>query len=107
LGNREQALADVNWLRIHRFELDQPYKISFTNDLDLLTVILDERRKELVLRGTRWEDLRRLNKQEKFQKTLIRTINGISETLPPEDARYVWPLPLEAITFGGYIQNER
>lgn len=107
LGNLEQGLADLNWLRKHRFKRGS-YTERFSTDADeLLGWIIDERRKELVWRGTRWEDLRRLNKEPRFAVTLTREIAGEAYTLPPGDKRYVWPIPVEAIEVGGYKQNPR
>lgn len=62
--------------------------------------ILEERNKELVFTGTcRWEDLRRLNKNPRFAKTLTRKLAGSIYTLPPNDPRYTFPvIPQELIT---------
>ncbi len=107
LGRLEQGLADLNWLRKHRFESGSYTERSSTDADELLSWIIDERRKELVWRGTRWEDLRRLNKEPRFALTLTRVIAGETYTLPPGDNRYVWPIPVEAIEVGGYKQNPR
>lgn len=107
LGDIQLALADLNRLRRHRFENEQFLPVTATSKEEALTLILNERRKELVLRGTRWEDLRRLNKDERFAKTLIRVIGGQQHELPPNDLRYVWPIPDDAIELGGLTQNPR
>ncbi len=62
--------------------------------------ILEERNKELVFTGTcRWEDLRRLNKDPRFAKSLTRKLAGSVYTLPPNDPRYTFPvIPQELIT---------
>ncbi len=73
----------------------------------LLDKILEERRKELVFRGLRWEDLRRLNKEADFQKHITRNLNGLKYELKPMDKRYVWPIPDDVIAISGIEQNER
>jgi len=62
--------------------------------------ILEERDKELVFTGTcRWEDLRRLNNDPRFAKTLIKKLAGKEYILPPNDPRYTFPvIPQELIT---------
>lgn len=62
--------------------------------------ILEERNKELVFTGTcRWEDLRRLNNDPRFAKTLTRKLAGKVYTLLPNDPRYTFPvIPQELIT---------
>ena len=69
--------------------------------------ILAERRKELVMRGTRWADLRRLNKEPKYATTLVRDLDAEQYELKPGSPKWVWPLPIEAIDNGGYDQNPR
>lgn len=61
--------------------------------------ILVERDKELVFTGTcRWEDLRRLNNDPRFAKTLTRKLVGKEYALPPNDPRYTFPvIPQELI----------
>ncbi|PLK44965.1 RagB/SusD family nutrient uptake outer membrane protein [Emticicia sp. TH156] len=73
----------------------------------LLDKILEERRKELVFRGVRWEDLRRLNKEVAFQKRITRNLNGLLYELKPMDKRYVWPIPDDVIAISEIEQNER
>ncbi len=66
----------------------------------LLQRILEERNKELVFTGScRWEDLRRLNNDPRFAKTLTRNLAGKEYALPPNDPRYTFPvIPQEIIT---------
>jgi len=70
-----------------------------------LNKILTERRKELLMRGLRWTDLRRLNKETAFATTLSRIVNGTTYTLPPNDPGYVFRIPLSVINFTGIEQN--
>lgn len=107
LDKLEDALATLNKLKQKRIveELFIPYKSADREQI--IAEVLLERRKELFLRGTRWADLKRLNREEQHAKTLIRVINGIVHSLPPNDNRYIWPLPLEAVSLGEYEQNPR
>ena len=75
---------------------------------DALTKIINEKRKELPFTGSiRWEDLRRLNKEPQFAKTLIRILNGQTYSLPPNDAKYTLPIPDDEIRLSGIAQNIR
>lgn len=107
LGNTLAALKDLNSLLITRWQTGTyiPYTAT-TADL-ALKEILTERRKELLFRGLRWTDLRRLNKETRFAVTLTRTYNSAVYTLPPNDKRYAMPIPDNEITNSGIQQNPR
>lgn len=109
LGNQNNAMASLNHLLSKRIKKDKFKPFEISNSDELLGRILEERRKELLFRGTRWSDLKRLNKEEKFQKTLIRKhpINGSIYTLPPNDLRYVFLIPERIISKSGLEQNPR
>lgn len=80
-----------------------PYTASTASDA--LNTILLERRKELLMRGIRWSDLRRLNKEPQFAKTLIRIEDGQTYSLQPGGLRYIFPIPLLVIQMTGIPQN--
>jgi tetratricopeptide (TPR) repeat protein len=100
------ALDDLDTLLSKRFAPGY-YIPRKTNNADTaLAWIRAEREKELVLRGLRWSDLRRLNK-EGGTTTLSRTVKGITYTLGPNDRRYTLPIPPQAVKENGLSQNPR
>ena len=107
-GNAVSAMDDLNTLLIKRWKNNgtwTPYTAIGANDA--LAKVLTERRKELLLRGLRWTDLKRLNKEDAFKKTLTRIINGVTYTLAPNDIKYAVPIPLSEIQLNGIQQNPR
>ena len=100
------AQTYLNELLVHRFRTGTYTPLSFSNGEDALTHVLRERRKELVWRGLRWQDLKRLNR-EGHNITLTRQVNGITYTLPPNDPRYVFPIPDDEIALSDIQQNIR
>jgi len=101
------AMEDLNTLLRTRWKSGS-YKDMIAKDADdALKKVLTERRKELLFRGLRWIDLRRLNKDARFAKTLTRIIKGSIYQLPPNDARYVYPIPADEIIHSGIEQNAR
>ncbi len=115
LENSADAMKDLNtllatrWKKVFGVSTFVPY--TAVNAEDALHQILKERRKELLFRGTRWPDLRRLNRDPRFATTLTRVIkDGSSEqtyTLPPNDKRYVLLIPQRTVEMSGLPQNER
>lgn len=92
-GNTAAALNDLNSLLLKRWQEGKYEPLSINDPQDLLERILTERRKELVGRGIRWGDLKRLNQEVRFEKVLKRNVNGKEYTLPPHDSRYALPFP--------------
>ncbi|WP_285054521.1 RagB/SusD family nutrient uptake outer membrane protein [Pedobacter ginsengisoli] len=83
------------------------YQPIITSDPEvLLNSILNERRKELIFKGLRWSDLKRLNLEGR-NITLRRLLNGQEYTLEPNSPRYVFPIPDEEISRSGIQQNIR
>ncbi|TPE42452.1 RagB/SusD family nutrient uptake outer membrane protein [Pontibacter mangrovi] len=107
LGQPEEALHTLNQLLARRYEAGAFEPLTTDNTPDVLGRILEERRKELLFRGVRWQDLRRLNKDPRFAKTLVRHIDGKRYELPPNDPRYVWPIPDNVVQASGLPQNPR
>ena len=105
LGNITKAMEELNFLMEKRWNNSVPYpEISATNQSGAISKILSERRKELLMRGIRWSDIKRLNREG---QNIIptRMINGETFTLPPNDKRYALPLPTDIITSTGMVQN--
>lgn len=107
IGNAALAVEDLNKLLLSRYKTGSFNAYNVQSGQDMLRIILHERYKELIFRGTRWSDLRRLNLEPVFATPLSRNIGNNVFELLPTDPRWVWPLPPEAITAGGYVQNQR
>ncbi|WP_316794094.1 RagB/SusD family nutrient uptake outer membrane protein [Pedobacter frigoris] len=105
-GRTNDALKDLNDLIVKRWDKNVPYPIITASTADeALSIILMERRKELVFRGTRWMDLRRLNKDPRYAVTLTRTVAGVEYTLEPNSYKYTFPIPDDIIQQTGMKQN--
>lgn len=105
-GKITEAMNDLNTVMATRWSTGKFVPFTAANTGDALALVLTERRKETLYRGLRWPDLRRLN-SEGASITLYRTINGRQYTLPPNDPRYVLPIPPDIIALSGMAQNER
>lgn len=98
LGDLSGALETVNKLRVNRIAPAAyiAYTPSdFQNDaFKVLRFVLEERRRELAFTGLRVADLKRLNKDTRFAKTIKHTAEGVEYTLEPNSDNYlrqIWP----------------
>lgn len=107
IGNIQAAMAALNTLMEKRFKTGTFTPFTASTSIAALERILEERRKELVMRSTRWFDLRRLNLEPATQKQLIRMVNGQQYSLPPNDNRYTFLIPQQVISASGITQNPR
>ncbi|AXY76085.1 RagB/SusD family nutrient uptake outer membrane protein [Paraflavitalea soli] len=106
-GNTAGAMKDLNALLEKRWLQGSFTPLTASTSEEALMLILRERKKELVYRGTRWSDLRRLNKEPQFSVTLKRNLNGTIYQLPPADLRYILLLPIEVLRLANLEQNQR
>jgi hypothetical protein len=104
-GNTQTGLQYLNTLLAARWKTGTYSPATTTDPKVLLPVILSERRKELLFRGLRWMDLRRLNAEPDLTLILKRKINGQVYTLEPGSPRYVLQIDRNAVRISGLIQN--
>ncbi|AYD49069.1 RagB/SusD family nutrient uptake outer membrane protein [Arachidicoccus soli] len=104
VGQIQKGVTDLNNLLMMRYKTGSfiPYTIS--SQKSALDTILLERRKELVMRGLRWTDLKRLNK-EGASITIKRTTLSNNFTLFPNANFYALPIPSNIIQITGMPQN--
>lgn len=106
-GLKDSALSDLNKLMVNRWKNNGSFvPITASTAQGALNIILSERRKELIFRGLRWPDLRRLN-MEGANITLVRNVNGTAYSLTPTDLKWVLLIPTDVITISGMDQNPR
>jgi len=101
-----EALVDLNALLLKRWNKAKVYTpYASTDQQTVIAYILMERRKELLMRATRWSDIKRLNKIAN-NVGLKRSYNSLQWALPANDARFAMSIPEEIIRLTGIAQNE-
>ena len=104
-GDIDLALTDINRLLINRYVTGTFVPVIAATRQELLPVILQERRKELLNRGSlRWMDIKRLNK-EGGGITLKRRAGRTEYSLLTGDPYYALPIPTDVIETSGIEQN--
>lgn len=77
IGLLFQAIEDMDTLLKTRFDSSGYMKFEPSSEEEMLSFILNERRKELLMRGIRWMDIKRLNVLN-HQTSLVRNIEAVS-----------------------------
>lgn len=106
LGNIDKALDDLNLLLSKRYLSGSFIPLKIADPKAVLNIILKERKKELVMRGLRWMDIKRLNKTGE-DILLKRIIQGQTYSLAPDSDIYALPIPADIIRLTGMPQNAR
>lgn len=92
-GDFHGTLSDINYLLENRY--NEKFKpIEIKDSKELLDRVLLERRKQLISRGLRWTDLRRLHRETEYRKNLNRNIGGVIYQLSVDQQPFVFPIPL-------------
>ncbi|OFY40704.1 MAG: hypothetical protein A2X18_11640 [Bacteroidetes bacterium GWF2_40_14] len=106
-GQTEGAMNVLNSLLNTRYKTGTFNGLTAGTSEEALRIVLLERRKELLYRGIRWTDLRRLNLNTATAKTLYRNLNGTIYELKPNSINYTLPIPKNVIDANGIEQNPR
>lgn len=107
-GSVERAMTLINKLRDNRIKNNTDVVVTDRNDA--LQKVLEERRRELAMSGmVRYIDLKRLNQESQFAKTVTHVTGEGTFSLEPNFPLYVLPIPAKVMRFNknSMKQNER
>lgn len=109
-GEVEGALDLVNTIRTHRIHPDSYAPKTAASDEEALRIVLDERRVELAFRGTRWMDMKRLDREGRMPE--VRRVDAgtgeVLATLSAGSKAYTFQIPLRVQLFNPtMILNDR
>ncbi len=105
LNMKDQAMNTLNQLLVNRWKTGTYQPLTALDANDALQQIIMERRKELVGRGIRWYDLRRITKEQGVKITLKRRYAGMDYLLEVPGPRVMFQIPNEVIAASGMVQN--
>lgn len=103
-----EGIQVINDLRKYRFKTSDYTLLSASSVSDALNIVLAERRREMMGRGTRWFDQRRLCNDTGLISSVVRVVNGVTYTLDPLSNRYTYPIAQKILDLNPEIgQNAR
>lgn len=105
-GRVDLGITVLEKLLEKRFKTGAMESLVVRDAKHALELVWQERRKELVWRGLRWFDLKRLNREGE-NIGIERILDGNSARLAPNSSRYVFPIPSNEISLSGIQQNNR
>lgn len=108
VGDVGRAMALVNKLRDNRIKNNAA--LTATDKDDALKKVLEERRRELAMSGmVRYIDLKRLNQEVRFAKSVTHITGDGTFKLEAKSPLYVLPIPAKVMRFNSKTiqQNER
>lgn len=98
IGKIENAMKYINTLRDNRIK--DNVALTASTKQEALKLVLEERRRELTFVGcTRLIDLKRLNREPEFAKTIIHEVEGVEYKLEPNSPKYILPIPPTVLRF--------
>lgn len=100
----QNSMRLLNNLLTKRFTTGTYIPFSPTTKEEALDIVLEERKKSLVLRGLRWIDIKRLNLEGR-NISVVRKVEGVTYTLPPNDPKFAKQLLTKYVLEYGYEQN--
>lgn len=106
-----EAMELLRLLMVKRFRIDPVTRQStyvlpqISGQQQAIELVLLERRKELLMRGLRWMDIKRLNVQG-ANIGITRTVNGTLYKLEPGSRRFAMSIPDDVIQISGMAQND-
>ncbi|TXJ24870.1 MAG: RagB/SusD family nutrient uptake outer membrane protein [Chitinophagaceae bacterium] len=106
-GDTDKASQFLNKLLLYRFRKGTYAPISGKSSAEILESVILERKKELVMRGVRWSDMRRLSGNPGLTETVTRRIGYRTYILEPNSYRYTFPIPDDVIAKTGIQQNSK
>lgn len=106
LNDPQTAANALNKLLVNRLSASSFTPLVASTPAAALSMVLLERRKELVWRALRWSDIKRLNR-DGANIILQRILNGVTYTLSPNSPLYTFPIPSDEIALSGIEQNNR
>lgn len=102
-----EAMDIVNLIRSKRISSATYVPLTASSEEEALDIILQERRWELALKGTRWMDMKRLDAQGKMPavERFDTDTGDVLETLAPGSTHYTFEIPSRVLMFNPNMEK--
>jgi len=103
-GNTAEAISIINKLRAKRIVSGMVDYVVPATIKETMDIVISERRKELLFGFNRFFDLKRLNTEPEYAKTIVRVFPIVNTTVPkqtytlkPDSRLYIIPFPKDVL----------
>jgi len=94
-----EGMDEVNRIRIRRIDPANYVALSATTEEQAMGYLQKTSRIEFIFTIRNFINIKRWNREGKYQQTITRTVNGKTYTLAPDSKLYVFPFPQSATQF--------
>lgn len=94
-----EGMDEVNRIRIRRIDPANYIPLSATTEEQAMGYLQKTSRIEFIFTIRNFINIKRWNREGKYQQTITRTVNGKTYTLAPNSTLYVFPFPQSATQF--------
>lgn len=94
-----EGMDEINSIRIRRIDPANYVALSAATEEQAMGYLQKTSRIEFIFTIRNFINIKRWNREGKYQQTITRTVNGKSYTLAPNSTLYVFPFPQSATQF--------
>ncbi len=100
-GNVSQAMNVLNTVRATRILPEYYEELTASSEVEAVKKITDDKFNEFIQNIVSFADRKRLNKDSLYQKTLTKTVNGVTYQISPDSHLWIMPFPESVINNPG------
>ncbi|MCH7414320.1 RagB/SusD family nutrient uptake outer membrane protein [Belliella sp. R4-6] len=103
----DEASELVNDFLAFRYRSGEIVPVNFQAENDPVDKLFEEKQKQLVFRGTRWNDLRRMMMEGRIQNNLTKVVGEEEFTLVSGEKKWTYLIPFGEVSRNEIPQNPR
>ncbi|WP_342332595.1 RagB/SusD family nutrient uptake outer membrane protein [Pedobacter sp. FW305-3-2-15-E-R2A2] len=95
----DEGMIELNKIRVRRIDPANYTTLYATTEAQAMAYLQKTSRVEFIFTIRNFINIKRWNREGKYQQTITRTVNGKTYTLPTDSKLYIFPFPQSATQF--------